>query len=65
MVGRVYDLHLCEPRWWTAIGPIVMTYFLLNVSGVPMLERKMADRRPEYAEYIRRTSSFIPWPPRR
>lgn len=51
--------------WWTAIGPIVMTYFLLNVSGVPMLERKMADRRPEYAEYIRRTSSFVPWPPRR
>jgi steroid 5-alpha reductase family enzyme len=51
--------------WWTVIGPIVMTYFLLNVSGVPMLERKMADRRPEYAEYIRRTSSFVPWPPRR
>jgi len=51
--------------WWTVIGPIVMTYFLLNVSGVPMLERKMADRRPEYAEYIRRTSSFVPWPPKR
>ncbi len=51
--------------WWTVIGPIVMTYFLLNVSGVPLLERKMADRRPEYADYIRRTSSFIPWPPKR
>lgn len=51
--------------WWTIIGPIVMTYFLLRVSGVPLLERKMADRRPEYAEYIRRTSSFIPWPPKR
>jgi steroid 5-alpha reductase family enzyme len=51
--------------WWTIIGPIVMTYFLLNVSGVPMLERKMADRRPEYADYVRRTSSFVLWPPRR
>jgi len=51
--------------WWTIIGPIVMTYFLLRVSGVPLLERKMADRRPEYADYIRRTSSFVPWPPRR
>ncbi|MGD0142147.1 MAG: DUF1295 domain-containing protein [Rhizomicrobium sp.] len=51
--------------WWTAIGPAVMTYFLMQVSGVPMLERKMADRRPEYAEYIRRTSSFVPWPPKR
>ncbi len=51
--------------WWTIIGPIAMTYFLLQVSGVPLLERKMADRRPEYAEYVRRTSSFIPWPPKR
>ena len=50
--------------WWTVIGPVVMTYFLMRVSGVPMLERKMADRRPEYADYIRRTSTFVPWPPK-
>jgi steroid 5-alpha reductase family enzyme len=38
---------------------------LVRVSGVPMLERSLARRRPGYSEYVRRTSSFIPRPPRR
>jgi steroid 5-alpha reductase family enzyme len=50
--------------WWTAIGPVIMTFFLLRVSGVAMLESDMASRRPGYSEYIRRTSPFIPFPPR-
>jgi steroid 5-alpha reductase family enzyme len=36
---------------------------LLRVSGVTLLE-DIADRRPGYAEYIRRTSAFVPWPPK-
>ncbi|MGD0866675.1 MAG: DUF1295 domain-containing protein [Rhizomicrobium sp.] len=55
---------VASQAWWTVVGPIVMTYFLMRVSGVPMLERKMADRRPEYADYIRRTSTFVLWPPK-
>ncbi len=47
------------------IGPIVMTVLLTRVSGVPMLEHSMAKRRPDYASYVQRTSSFVPWPPRR
>jgi len=39
--------------------------FLLKVSGVAMLERTITKRRPEYADYIARTSAFVPWPPRR
>lgn len=50
--------------WWTAIGPVVMTFFLLRVSGVAMLESDMSSRRPGYKEYVRRTSAFIPWPPK-
>jgi len=50
--------------WWTAIGPIVMTFFILRVSGVTMLEKDMSSRRPGYKEYIERTSAFIPWPPK-
>ncbi len=50
---------------WTVISPIVMTFFLLKVSGVALLERDIGKRRPAYAEYIRRTSAFVPWPPRR
>jgi steroid 5-alpha reductase family enzyme len=48
---------------WSVIGPIVMTVFLLRVSGVAMLERSIVKRRPGYEEYIARTNSFFPWPP--
>lgn len=45
-------------------GALVMTLLLLKVSGVPLLERSMAERRPGYAEYVATTSSFVPWPKR-
>lgn len=50
--------------WWSLVGPALMTFLLVRVSGVAMLESDMAERRPGYAEYIRRTSPFIPRPPR-
>jgi steroid 5-alpha reductase family enzyme len=49
---------------WAAIGPVLMTYLLTRLSGVPLLERKLTRTRPGYADYVRRTSAFIPWPPR-
>ena len=51
-------------EWWTAIGPALMTFLLLRVSGVAMLESDIGERRPGYAEYVRRTSAFLPRPPR-
>jgi len=48
-----------------AIGPTLMTILLLRVSGVAMLERSIGKRRPAYADYQRRTSAFLPWPPQR
>jgi steroid 5-alpha reductase family enzyme len=50
--------------WWTAIGPALMSLFLLRVSGVALLERTIVHRRPDYAAYISRTSPFFPLPPR-
>lgn len=50
--------------WWTVVGPILMTLLLRFVSGVALLERSLAESRPGYREYMRRTSPFIPWPPR-
>jgi steroid 5-alpha reductase family enzyme len=50
--------------WWTIAGPLMMSVLLLRVSGVSLLERSLNQRKPEYAEYVRRTSSFFPWPPR-
>lgn len=51
--------------WWTVIGPIAITVILTRVTGKPMLEADIAQRRPGYADYVRRTSSFVPWPPAR
>ena len=49
---------------WTVLSPAVMTFFLLRISGVALLERSIGKRRPEYVEYQRRTSAFIPLPPK-
>ncbi|HWC85122.1 MAG TPA: DUF1295 domain-containing protein [Solirubrobacteraceae bacterium] len=49
--------------WWTLIGPALMTLFLVRISGAALLERDIGQRRPEYADYIRRTSGFFPLPP--
>ena len=43
-------------------GPVLLTFLLLRVSGVTLLERHL-EARPEYAAYVARTSAFVPWPP--
>lgn len=48
---------------WTIFSPLLMSFLLLKVSGVTLLEKTITDRRPEYAAYQTRTSSFFPWPP--
>lgn len=50
--------------WATIASPLAMTILLLKVSGVSLLESTIIERRPEYAEYIRRTNAFLPGPPR-
>lgn len=49
--------------FWSIIGPLTITILILKVSGISMLEKKMASN-PEFADYKRRTSIFIPWPPK-
>lgn len=51
--------------WWALLGPLVMNILLLRVSGVALLERSLRKRKPDYAEYVRTTSAFVPRPPRR
>ncbi len=54
-----------DPAWWLVVSPLLMSFLLLRVSGVALLERTIGERRPEYQDYAQRTSSFIPWPPKR
>lgn len=49
---------------WTVVSPLLMTMLLLKVSGVALLEKDIVERRPEYRDYIARTSAFFPRPPR-
>ena len=51
--------------YWTVFGPAVMTYLLLRVSGVTLLESTLRTSKPGYEEYVATTSAFVPWPPGR
>lgn len=52
--------------WITVICPVLMLYFLLCVTGIPLSEKHSVESRGEaYREYQRTTSRFIPWPPQR
>ena len=51
--------------WYALVSPVVITFLLLKVSGVTLLEKDIVERRPEYREYLETTSAFIPWFPKR
>jgi steroid 5-alpha reductase family enzyme len=59
-----YLLALGAGGWWTIFGPLLISFLLLKVSGVRLLEKDIGQRRPGYAEYIRRTNAFFPGPKR-
>lgn len=59
-----YLLALSAGGWWTVVSPLLMTFLLLKVSGVVLLEQDISDRRPAYRAYIQRTNAFFPGPPR-
>ncbi len=49
----------------TIFAPLLMTFLLLKVSGVAMLDAHLSNSKPGYQDYIARTSAFFPRPPRR
>lgn len=51
--------------WWTIIGPLLMSFLLIRVSGVRLLESSLRSRVSGYEAYVRNTSSFLPLPPKR
>lgn len=60
----VYLMATAVPGGWiTFASPLLITYLLRYVSGVPMLERKY-ENHPEFQLYKVKTSAFIPMPPK-
>lgn len=50
------------PFWPSIIGPVTITYLIVFVSGIPMLEKKY-EGRPDFEDYKKSTSTFFPIPP--
>lgn len=57
-------IAISAPNGWLGIvGPITITFLILKVSGIPMLEARMIKHR-DFADYKKRVSVFFPLPPK-
>ncbi len=62
----VFLTCVARPRGlYGVVGPMLMTFLLVRVSGVALLEKSLQKRKPAYADYMARTSAFVPRRPRR
>lgn len=53
------------PGLFAVAGPLFLTFTLTRWSGIGITEKAISKSRPGYADYVRRTSAFIPWPPKK
>jgi len=53
------------PVWIAVVGPLFLSFTLMKWSGAPLLEKSLKKNRPDYVDYIKRTSGFFPMPPRK
>ena len=51
--------------YWQVIGAIFMTFLIIKVSGVALLEKTLHNTKPKYKEYVEKTNSFFPWFPKK
>lgn len=60
----IYLIAISVPgSFWTIVSPVLITFLLLKVSGVSLLEKAMLEKGPEYRDYMESTSGFFPWIP--
>ena len=62
-------IYLIAAQQWpgalTVLSPVAMTYFVAAKTGKPLLESQLSSSKPGYADYVARTSGFLPLPPRK
>ena len=58
-------LCLAAGSYLPILGSILMTFIIIKISGVGLLEKNLKNRKPGYREYVEKTSAFIPWFPKR
>jgi steroid 5-alpha reductase family enzyme len=47
------------------LGSLLMTALIIKVSGVALLEKSLVEQKPQYKEYVEKTSAFLPWFPKK
>lgn len=52
-----------KASWWLIVGPLTITFLILFVSGIPLLEKKYQGRA-DFEKYRKQTSVFLPLPPK-
>jgi steroid 5-alpha reductase family enzyme len=61
----LFGLAAAPGQWaWIIPGALAMTWLFVFIS-VPFMDRRSLERRPAYAEYMRKVSALVPLPPRR
>jgi steroid 5-alpha reductase family enzyme len=50
--------------WWMIVGPLAMVILFFGIS-IPMMEKRLKEKYPNYEDYLKRTSMFFPWFPRK
>jgi len=53
-------MALSSGGWLALLGPLMITFLLLKISGVTMLDAALVERRPGYAQYLEDTPGFLP-----
>jgi steroid 5-alpha reductase family enzyme len=61
----LFLIAVAAGAWWSLPGPLLISFLLLRVSGVRLLEGGIGNRRPQYADYVLKTNAFFPGPPRK
>lgn len=61
----IFVIALSIPySFFTIISPLLITYLLVFVSGIPLAEKQM-ENNPDFLEYKKQTNAFIPWFPKK
>jgi steroid 5-alpha reductase family enzyme len=60
----IYLVAAAGGAWWAIFSPLAMSALLMRYSGVGLLEKTITRRRPGYDEYVRKTNTFFPGPPK-
>jgi steroid 5-alpha reductase family enzyme len=58
-------LSIAAGSYIPVLGSVLMIILIIKVSGVALLEKNLKESRPEYKNYIEKTSAFIPWFPKK